>query len=197
MRYDPLTPSGSPTDSGDGITVDLLTPGLISHAQGFGSSAIPVHYVLGDNTIYWTSLEGNQTHHNYFYNFWLWVTEAEYQYLSSIDAQENSAWYNMYWFVTPLEASSDTLCMSYADPTQNPPTCALVRVRHREQGIESWTDAGRAQAVCHEIGHGVGFVDYAHGNVGCMGGGSSNSGHLDIAEVAHLNACYVTVNWQC
>jgi hypothetical protein len=141
--------------------VTLLGASYVATASGFGSSASPSHYVLGDNTIWWTSIESNTTHKAVLQNYWTWVTEVEYDNKTNISAQETSG--------GPVRITS----------------------------ITSWEHLRRGQGVCHEIGHGVGFRDYASPTTGCMGGGTPNGGVLDSHEIAHLNACYVPSGWSC
>ena len=63
-------------------------------------------------------------------------------------------------------------------------------VAPNEYGTPSATGQARAQAVCHEMGHTVGFGEYAFGHIGCMGGGTSNGGQIHNEEVAAINYCY-------
>lgn len=44
--------------------------------------------------------------------------------------------------------------------------------------------------MCHEMGHAVGFREYAFGHVGCMGGGTPNAGQIAQQEVDAINYCY-------
>ena len=179
------------------LTSFVVIPSSTASATFFGTTASPVHYVMGDpNTIYWASIESTPAHRAELWPFWHWITQVQYANRTVLSAVPDASPYNFYWYVTPMQFGADAACVSYLDINQVPPTCAKVRVRHREQQIFTQTDNRELQDVCHEIGHGLGF---SHGPTdGCMGGGpETNQGVLSNHEILHINACYITSGWSC
>ena len=63
-------------------------------------------------------------------------------------------------------------------------------IQFRESAYPNASGQARSQAACHEIGHAVGFWDYAFGHVGCMGGGTANNGVLAHQEIVAIDYCY-------
>lgn len=119
--------------------------------------------------------------------YWIVVLQNEYD-PTSLNSQEVSSGSSyVYWFVTSAVTNSDAACLA---PSSNPVECTRARVRHRQSAYPGASGQARAQGVCHEMGHTVGFGEYAFGHVGCMGGGTPNGGNIASQEVAAINYCY-------
>lgn len=159
-----------------------------SYARHSQTNALRPHYVAATSTVNWGTSENNASHRDFFRPYWVIVIQDEYHSptaLSSVEVTASSAY--VYWFVTPVVNASDTTCL---EPSSNPVECTRVRVRHRESAYPGASGAERAQGVCHEMGHAVGFRDWAYGHTGCMGGGTANAGQISSQEINAINYCY-------
>lgn len=158
-------------------------------AAGFGSYATPSpHYIANSTSLGYASSETNTAHLNFYANFWAFFMGGydNVTILSTYPTSLGSAYF--FWYVDPVP-NSNTGCVAQNNST-NPPTCSRARTIFAESTYPGSPGPEMAQRVCHEIGHAVGFTDYAFGSIGCMGGGTANAGNLAQIEIDVMNYCY-------
>jgi hypothetical protein len=144
------------------------------------------HFIARSRVVNWASTEDNQAHKDFWRPYWLVVAPNEYgtTHLDTREVSPLEAY--ILWRVDPVQFTN----VGCIYPSSNPVECSQALIRFRQSAYPSATGQARAQAVCHEMGHTVGFGEYAFGHIGCMGGGTSNGGQIHNEEVAAINYCY-------
>lgn len=168
-------------------------------AHGFGAAAAKS---IADSALHsYVTTESTSAHRQKLVPLWRWIMTREYHSRTVMDTLEYSygeytSNVDVYWFVTPEIAHSDWRCMQWRDESSTPKRCERVRVRHPQSQIPIATDGKWSSAICHEVGHSVGFIDDPPWDNGCMAGGTVNAGVLSNHEIYHIDRCYADANWE-